>query len=159
MKTKFIIVAALFMCTIIQNGFSQDSTSSKSVNEAGKSKHAIGLVLGTSAGYGLSYRYTPNRFGAQVTFAPYIEDNYYNICTGLTFTYDLKNYKYTRLFLYQSNSLFSTSTESFVNNGVGAGIELISKHQIGTNLMAGYASYDNLSSINLTAEIGLFYKF
>ena len=40
-------------------------------DEPEETKHAIGIGVGFTTGYGLSYRYFPTIFGFQVNFAPY----------------------------------------------------------------------------------------
>lgn len=146
-------------------------------------KHAIGVAAGFTTAYGLSYRYTPNRFGVQATFAPFSNKTITNISTGLTFTYTLIPGNTTSLYLYQGNHFFyhtetlyyydaaktmqapdATSysdrqNEHFFNNGVGFGMEILFAKRIGFNLMAGYASYVNFTQINVTGEVGLYFKF
>ena len=50
-------------------------------------------------------------------------------------------------------------TESFFNNGVGFGMEIIFAKRIGFNIMAGYGAYDNFQQLNVTGETGLYFKF
>ncbi len=45
-----------------------------------------------------------------------------------------------------------------INNGVGIGMELVAGKHIGFNFMGGYAGYDSFNTINLTGEIGIFFK-
>lgn len=148
-----------------------------------KHKHAIGIGAGFTTAYGLSYRYTPSRFGVQVNFAPFKNDYVTSVSTGVTFLYTLIPGNVASLFLYQGNHYYykretlyyedatknisapgksnfsETSTDSYVNNGVGFGIELRFAKQVGFNLMAGYASYVNFTQINITGEVGLYFKF
>lgn len=148
-----------------------------------KHKHAIGIGAGFTTAYGLSYRYTPSRFGVQVNFAPFKNDYVTSVSSGVTFLYTLIPGNVASLFLYQGNHYYykretlyyedatksisatgksnfsETSTDSYVNNGVGFGIELRFAKQVGFNLMAGYASYVNFTQINITGEVGLYFKF
>jgi hypothetical protein len=68
-----------------------------------KHKHALGAGAGFTTGYGLSYRYTPNKFGIQVNFAPYKSESITRFSTGLTFLYQLMETDKTALYLYQAN--------------------------------------------------------
>jgi hypothetical protein len=141
-------------------------------------KHGIGFAAGFTTGYGLSYRYMPARFGAQITFAPYHDDETDRFSTGLTLLYTLVEGRNTNLFLYQGTHYYYHSylqfptvydpnfpdrrervTDNYVNLGVGVGIEITMAKRVGLNLMTGYAAYDNFNKLNITGEVGLFYKF
>lgn len=149
-------------------------------------KYAIGIGAGFSTGYGLSFRYTPSKFGLQANFAPYYSETVKTYSGGITFLYTLIEAKTTNLFIYQGNHYYSNSTiefrdtvsqiyyssdpdlpnvvkekttESYFNNGIGFGIEIIIAKRIGFNLMAGYGFYVNFSQVNVTGETGLYYKF
>ncbi len=148
-----------------------------------KYTNAIGAGAGFTTGYGLSYRYIPGRIGFQANFAPYHDKQSDTYSAGVTFIYTLIESKTANLFLYEGNHYYYDSqmvyytdstkniqttdtshitgrmTESYVNNGVGFGMEFIIVKRIGFNLMAGYAFYDNFRSINFTGETGLYYKF
>lgn len=142
-----------------------------------------------TTGFGLSYRFVPNRFGAQIAFAPYKDESLTQISAGLTLIFNLIESRNANLFIYQGNHLLfrreqsesyyntggyydnygyyypnttmkTTSTDTYkLNNGVGLGVELIAGKHIGFNIMTGYASYDSFNTINLTGEFALFFKF
>lgn len=146
-------------------------------------KHGVGAGAGFTTGFGLSYRYMPLRYGVQLNFAPYhsIETDMYSL--GLTFLYRLVETQTANLYLYQGNHYFYNSqtiyyvdqgkmnqtidqtnysnrtVESYVNNGLGIGIEFIIVKRIGFNIMMGYATYNNFSEVNFTGETGLYFKF
>lgn len=141
-------------------------------------KYGIGAGAGFATGYGLSFRYIPKKFGGQVNFAPFKNKETERYSVGLTLIYTLIESKITNLFLYQANHYYYNSqmiyvydpnlpdkqemernTESYFNNGLGFGIEIIMAKRVGLNLMAGYAFYDNFSQINVTGEAALYYKF
>jgi hypothetical protein len=143
-----------------------------------KLKHAIGGGAGFTTGYGLSYRFMPGKFGGQLNFAPFQDKETSNYSAGLTLIYMLIESKISNLFLYQGNHFYYRSylnyiynpnspyqstkvitTEQYFNNGLGFGIELIIAKRIGLNLMGGYAFYNDFEKLNLTGEIGLYYKF
>ncbi len=140
-------------------------------------KHAVGGGAGFTTGYGLSYRYTPGKFGVQVNFAPYHDKETDRFSTGLTFLYTVIRNANTSLYAYQGNHYYYNSQITYVynpnkptpdeqhsksaymNNGLGFGIEVIIAKRIGLNLMGGYAFYDNFNYLNLTGETALYYKF
>lgn len=145
-------------------------------------KHAIGAGIGYITGYGLSYRYTPNKFGVQVNFAPYHSTDLDRYSVGVTFMYTMVKNRISSLYLYQGNHYYYNSemvyvyetdptkpynpnppkqriTDGYVNNGLGFGIEVTIAKRIGFNLMGGYAVYNNFKNVNLTGETALYYKF
>jgi hypothetical protein len=140
-----------------------------------KTKHAIGAGAGFSTGYGLSYRYTPTTLGVQVNFAPYKSETSSQFSIGLTALYSLLQTEKTNLYLYQANHLYSESyltdnysttpysktriENTYFNNGVGFGIEIIIASKVGFNLMTGYAAYNNFKGLNVTGEAALYFKF
>ncbi len=152
----------------------QDSINKKTEKEY---KYAIGAGAGFCTGYGLSFRYHPNRFGGQINFGPYTDKETDRYSIGLTLLYTLIESKISNLYLYQGNHYYynsqtnyiynpgspdpdkKRSTESYINNGLGFGIELILAKRIGFHLMAGYAFYSNFEKVNLTGETALYYKF
>ncbi|MCF8429901.1 MAG: hypothetical protein K9G64_07185 [Bacteroidia bacterium] len=139
-----------------------------------KTKHAVGAGAGFTTGYGLSYRYTPNKLGVQVNFAPYKNGADYQYSFGLTALYSLMQTEKTTLYLYQANHYLASSfmeyddstpsvlkrkNESYFNHGIGFGVEFIIASKIGFNLMTGYATYDNFNKLNVTGEAALYFKF
>lgn len=138
----------------------------------------LGAGAGFATGYGLSFRYQPNKIGLQVNFAPYKDSETERYSVGITFLYTLITSQITRLFMYQANHYYYNSqtnylynptfpdqqekvrtTEAYVNNGIGFGMEIIMAKRIGLNLMTGYACYHNFEQLNITGEAALYYKF
>lgn len=146
-------------------------------------KHSIGVGAGFTTGYGLSYRFMPNKLGVQVNFAPYHTTLIDRYSTGISFFYRLIESKTTNLFLYQGNHYYYSSEthyfmnsdlmeetyeitnhmtskkDNYVNNGLGIGIEFIIVKRIGFDIMMGYAFYNTFTQVNFTGEAGLYYKF
>lgn len=171
MKTtkNIIFIALISMITSICNA--QDSIQDT------KLKHGLGMGAGFTTGYGISYKYTPNKLGVQVNFAPYKSKTLQRYSLGVTFTYTLIEKRISKLYLYEANHFFYTkdifnnydingnvtgtysTKESYLNNGLGFGFELTIAKSIGLNLMSGYAFYDNFNNINITGEMALHYKF
>lgn len=139
-------------------------------------KHSLGFAAGTSTGYGLSYRFTPNRFGVQATFMPLMNERETRLSIGLTFLYTLVEAEKCSLFLYQGNHLLHRQYEAYaygwpwppeeltvrdtqMTHGLGVGMEFILAQRVGLNLMGGYALYDHLKTLDFTGEVGLYFKF
>ena len=171
----FIAIICIGLLANMPQVLGQDKTPSTSENI---NKHALGAGAGFTTGYGLSYRYTPNKWGAQVNFAPYKDNETERYSVGLTILYKLIENTNTSLYAYQGNHYYYNSqmeytynpiapfnqtyervSEGYMNNGVGFGIEIIIAKRISFNLMAGFATYRNFSNINLTGETALYYKF
>jgi hypothetical protein len=168
MKPFKILILSIFSVVIFSFSLkAQNAESSK------KSKHSLGAGIGFTTGYGLSYRYTPSKWGIQVNFAPFknVTQEIYSV--GCTFLYKLNDKNKVTLYLYEGNHYYynqsaffnetnqknEISTESYMNNGFGFGIEMPFFEQIGFNLMTGYACYDNFKMYNLTGEAALYFKF
>ncbi|MES2780939.1 MAG: hypothetical protein V4651_13690 [Bacteroidota bacterium] len=172
MISKIFIIVSLLLSFHQANA--QDSTLQKTKPYI----FGIGCGAGFATGYGLSFRYVPNKFGAQVNFAPYKDTETERYSIGVTFLYTVIASQITNLYIYQANHYYYNSqttyvynpnvpdqqekirsTESYVNNGVGFGIEIIMAKRIGLNLMTGYAFYNNFKQLNVTGEVALYYKF
>ena len=128
------------------------------------SKHALGFAAGITTGYGLSYQFLPNKFGARFTFAPVSQGNTMLYSMGVTLIYQLHESERSNIFIYQGNHYIHTSfnsndnTHEYFNNGIGVGIEFVIFDRIGYNIMGGFAVIDNFSTLFPTIESGLYYK-
>ena len=154
MKKLYLTTVVILLSLM---GFTQEQKEPTKVN----SKHAVGVAAGLTIGCGLAYQYTYSKFSVQGTFLPYIDDEEM-YCIGLSFYYTLNQGKQTSLFLYQGNhyyySQYYVYNEAYFNNGLGIGLEFTILDNVSLNLMAGYAFYNNFTSLNLTGEISLFYN-
>lgn len=143
-----------------------------------KLKYGVGLGAGFATGYGLSFRYVPKKFGAQINFAPLKNKEVERYSLGVTLLYTIMEHRFSNLFIYQANHYYYNSElvyvynepkleepkqerqiTQYVNNGLGFGIEIIMGKRVGLNLMAGYAFYKNFTQLNVTGEAALYYKF
>jgi hypothetical protein len=52
-------------------------------------KYGLGLGIGSTTDYGLSFRYIPNKLGVQISFAPFKDDYSTQISLGITFLFNL----------------------------------------------------------------------
>jgi hypothetical protein len=167
MKTC-ILTTVIFLTFLSASLFSQ--TNNESIN---KDKFSIRAGIGYSTGYGISFRFTPSKFGIQANFYPMYDNNTTRISAGVTFIYNFIETEKTCFYLYQGNhfNYFNSSTVNYYyqqqnvneykrfNNGVGVGIQFIILKRVGLDIMGGYAFYDNFTRLNLTGEAGLYYKF
>lgn len=173
---KLILISALICFGILATTPQVWGQAKPNENKENSTKHGLGAGAGFTTGYGLSYRYTPNKWGAQVNFAPYKDNETERYSAGLTILYRLIENTNTSLYAYQGNHYYYKSqmqytynpiapfnetyervSEGYMNNGVGFGIEILFAKRISFNLMAGFATYRNFSNINLTGETALYY--
>lgn len=141
------------------------------------SEKQVGIAAGFSTAFGLSYRQYFNRYGFQFSFAPIKSEDYTLYSVGATFLYRIKDADHVNFFLYQGNHFAYVEDEyytydwpsgqqtSYLNiqrnliNSVGFGIEMLMGDYVTANLMTGYAAYDIFDRVNLTVEIGFYYRF
>ena len=134
----------------------------------------FGIAAGLTNGLGFSYIYWPKSFGVQLTALPIYIDEEFIYSAGLTFLYELKKFKYLRLYVYMGNHLsniFLSYYRFHVNTGIGPGLET-GNDSFKFHLRAGYAMYftrlispayigsdRNDFSYLPTVELGWFYNF
>ncbi len=171
MKTN-ILIFVIFLSFLNVPIFGQIKSDTVNINKNSvKYKYALGGGVGYTTGYGISFRFKPNKFGIQTNLYSYYNDYKTKFNIGLTFLYTLIDAEKTSLYLYQGNHFKYSSydynydgysriskTNEF-NNGVGFGIEFIILKSVGLNIMGGYAFYDNFERLDITGEAGLYYKF
>ncbi|MFW5793201.1 MAG: hypothetical protein ACOCWC_02875 [Bacteroidota bacterium] len=155
---------------VLFSSFQITSHAKENQDNNEKFKHYLGVGAGLTTGHGISYRFWPEVFGAQLTFAPYKDANSINYNIGFTFLFKIIKTDITNFFIYQGNRYFYEKHEAYdnsgeesissnLNNGIGIGIEFIIWDRVSFNIMGGYASYDNFDKINFTGEAGLYYIF
>lgn len=129
-------------------------------NDYNEFEHQIGLNAGLTTGMGVSYRYWPGRFGNQITFLPFKNRDFYMVSLGYTGLIKIHEIRQLALFGYVSDHMLFMKTKNVMNLGIGVGFEVYFG-VIGVNIMYGYGIYNimNKSQVNLTAEMGLFYRF
>ena len=161
-RVKFFLLICFLVFQGELFGQTKENTSMRS-----KYVNSLGFAAGAATGYGISYRYWPNKFGVQGTFAPNVEDESTEVSIGLSFLYKLAETEKTCFFLYQGNHyLYSNyeypnaqSQDKFFNNGLGFGIELIILKRVSFNIMGGYAAFNNFTRLGFTGESALYFKF
>ncbi len=160
MKTKVLIILLLFSYTM----YGQDDTYQKD-----KEHHYVGIGLGITTGYGLSYRYLSNKFGFQVNYAPFYYRNEGSAFSlGGTVLYKFNESENKKLLIYFSNTLLSSKSihrnlwgledsENF-NTGLGLDVEFFTTQKFVMNVMGGFQSYNSFEKITFTWEIGFHYR-
>lgn len=146
--------------------------------------HYIGAAAGFSTGYGLSYRYWPGQYGAQVVFTPYADDSGYIINLGTAGFRNLHNSTHTKLYLFLAGNgtlssynyeggityeeeLLDTEVDirkDMVFNfavGFGPGFEIYLFKNLVIDLMFGYrySTGGITSGLGFTAEVAVYYRF
>ena len=175
MKAKILLTLMVVLF------FQLSINAQESANGQEKYKHFLGLAAGFTTGYGVSYRYVPDKFGVQITLAPYYSKNDNStVSAGITLLQKIKEANDHRLLLYFSNSVFyrktfnagyystiypptyypaSSSSTSSYNTGVGLDLQFFNNESpFVFDLMTGFGSFDSFKIITFTGEVGLYYK-
>jgi len=169
MKYTFCFLTILLVVSSnISNAQLQTLPENTDLIKKDKGGHGLGLVLSSTNGKGLSYRYWPNVFGVHVSFVPADmgKQKYYN--GGITGYARIKRYSVGDLFLhagveYEYRSRIETDYISSLggyyntyrlnsrgfNVGFGPGFHVVQK-AFSFDLFAGYGAYivDEYSSEN-----------
>jgi len=166
-KFLFLLLCLLLSTTL----FSEDSNSTEPY------KHYIGAGGGMTLGYGLTYRYWPEKFGYQVTFNPLWDGTDLELVLGTALMRTLHETDKTRLFLYLgghyayrqieeiqwSQELYiETGSKTVISHGIGLGlgpgIELFLFDNFAIDIMFGYG-FTEYIGLGFTAEGFLSYRF
>lgn len=175
MKSFLGVVSSIFMLFFSAKGtFGQVDSIPKKIY-----KHGLGAAAGFTTGYGVSYRYWPQKFGGQITVFK-IWNNYggENIQAnlGITFLLKLRESGHVRLFLYEGNMYYYEKEQVYAmggglhwvnedhvfNFGIGPGVQFTIDKRLGFNLMVGagaYYAFTDWARIFITGETGLYYRF
>ncbi|MDA3852223.1 MAG: hypothetical protein PF447_13285 [Spirochaetaceae bacterium] len=134
--------------------------------------HNIGVMLGNSLGYGLTYRYWPDRLGVQLTFSPSIDYGNQGFIVGGSFFYTIQGGKITQLFFYtggqyafnyyQNDFWFydeSTETNFDYSIGAGPGLEIRIINHIAMDFLFGYSYSPADMTVNFSFDTGIFYRY
>jgi hypothetical protein len=156
---KRIIVGMIVLCSIIPFATNaQQATMQQPAEKKGKGGHGLGLILSSTNGKGLSYRYWPEIYGFHVSFVPADlgDEQYYN--GGLTGYARIKQYSLGDLFMHVGAEYEYRSRMDFeynyttgysdeyrvnatgVNFGFGPGFHVAQKG-FSFDIYAGYGGY------------------
>lgn len=177
MKTVFRVLmnVSFVLCFAAQTAQCQTDVEPESKESF---KYNLGFGAGFMTGYGLSFKYMPQKWGVQANVGPYFDGETERYSLGLTFLYRLIEAEKTNFYLYQGNHYrYNTYVdyiytgpkqgepfevkrmEEYIYSGVGMGVEVILADRISLNFMAGYGFYDNFRRLNITGETALYFKF
>jgi hypothetical protein len=156
---KKIIASMCALCLFVSfTASAQQATISETPAKKEKGGHGLGLILSSSNGKGLSYRYWPEIYGLHVSFVPADlgDEQYYN--GGLTGYARIKRYSLGDLFMhvgteYEYRSRVSADYDYMtgeyteyrvngtgVNFGFGPGFHVTQKG-FSFDIYAGYGGY------------------
>lgn len=140
--------------------------------------HYVGAGGGITVGYGLTYRYWPDRFGVQGTFSPFWDGSELLLNFGTAGFMTLHETEATRLFLYagghytfrsyeeeiwSDDYLTLLGTEKKLRHdwgiGLGPGIEVFFFENLALDIMFGYGFNTDMGNLGFTAEGFLSYRF
>ncbi len=177
---KKLLLSCVFVLLLLLPDFSSGQAKVEAGNVSG---HGFGIVAGYITGTGPAYRYQHKRMTWQAGFLPRIRNReQYQIHASLGALYLLAGTESIRLHGYASLYYYAYGvdylsdplrTDFFdflhpytardhqksVNAGLGIGFEFRAMDNLSFNLMFGYAAYNNLEHLNVTADLGLFYTF
>lgn len=103
MKKFLLLTVLLFLCLFLSA--QKDFTS--------EYKNQIGGAAGFTTGYGISYRYWPERWGFQLTTTPYFEYQRAHASFGATVLLRLQEMSWVNLYLYLGNHLIFDRAYTF----------------------------------------------
>ena len=132
---KKIISAITVLCVCVSFTMSAQQATPESKEQKGG--HGLGLILSSSNGKGLSYRYWPGVYGVHVSFVPADlgDEQYYN--GGLTGYARIKRYSLGDLFMH-----------------VGAEYEYRSRLDYNYNYSTGYSDSYRVNATGINFGFG-----
>ncbi len=159
-----------FLCFLISGilSFSQNTGDGEKVKQ-----HAVGITVGSFTGYGLAYKYFPDKFGFQVNNYSYFSRVKTNISLGSSFLYSLNKFDKFNIYYHLSSAFFYREFMSYdwitgdevkriymdFNPGTGVGIEIHWK-RISCSVYYGIGFYNKLQTFSMFGAGGsLFVKF
>lgn len=177
MKTVFRVVMGVGFALLFAAQTAQCQTDAGE-EQRDSFKYNLGFGAGFMTGYGLSFRYMPQKWGVQANLGPYFDGEKERYSLGITFLYRLIESEKAHFYLYQGNHyMYNTymdyiyagpkqgepfevkRMEEYINTGLGMGVEVILAERVGLNFMAGYGFYDNFRRLNITGETAFYFKF
>ncbi len=175
MKYRVLLLAALLF--ILASSLIAQEENDTSNNQYDY-RHAVGANIGETTGKGLVYRYSFDKFSAQVGFLPVITDfnTDSDVSGSLSFYYRIKEYKNINLKLYQGTEYQYTrgyeysdigyyppvghlKTHHYINTSLGFGIDILLGNRASINLLLGYTAIENFAQLKVKGEAGVFFHF
>lgn len=165
MQTRFIILLAVSLLFA--------STISAQIDNADNNKrpHNLGVSAGSTSGFGLSYKYFPDKFGFQTNGFLYVRSGETITSLGGSFLYSIKRQEkynfyahFSAMHLYEHywtviDSVKVIDDYHMVNMGPGIGIEFLFQY-INLSFQIGFGAYDNFRVYTMLAGgVGVHYRF
>jgi hypothetical protein len=172
MNTKLILLGVALLTVVFSANAQEIAPDAKLKID---SKHMIGLAAGTSGGLGVMYAFKPNRFTFQAVAFPNMRPDDAYLHAGLNFHYDVENYCYFDLFLFQNNRLvydrykysdydyntgetYTVKRENYsFAHSAGLGLNFEPLDHFGFNFMSGFAVY-NYNQISMCIDAAIFFR-
>ncbi len=128
-----------------------------------KLDHYIGIGAGFTSGFGLSYRMSYGKFGAQLNFAPVsFNDNRSLFSSGILAKYRVSESRITNLHIYGAGHFLQIEDydqiREYFNTGIGFNFEFNSTKRIVFNWKFGIGAYNYFKRLSLTGEAGIHYR-
>lgn len=172
MNSKIILLGVSLVISALSLRAQEIDTDNK-VKKS--SKHMIGLAAGTTGGLGVMYAFKPNRFTFQAVAFPNMRPNDAYLHAGLNLHYDVQNYRYFDLFLFQNNRLvynsykyidydYNTGNQYTVKrenysfaHSAGLGLNFEPLEHFGFNFMSGFGVY-NYNQVSMCIDAAIFFR-
>lgn len=136
-------------------------------------KYQAGAFAGISQGVGMSFRFWPEKFGAQFTFAPNIRENSEWYSLGFSLLHWISKSEKTAIYAYQGNHLildidknipepngaFTTEWDRQFACGLGFGVQINLVTRFKLDITTGFAAVNNFETLRSDIGMGFFYEF
>lgn len=165
MKLIPLILSILFLNISICTSQDAKSTAIKQ-----KHNHALGVNIGHTTGYGLSYRYMPRSVGVQLTFGAVSKIRNSTRSYGLALFYNILPREHASIFVYQgTNYIRKKELNGFCSNefreveyynigmGFAADVNLTSRLNFGVHI--GYGMFNSLKYFTVDGGTTFLFKF
>lgn len=159
MKNKcFALIMLCVLCVV-----NLEAQVNGVVEDEKKLDHYIGIGAGFTSGFGLSYRLSYGKFGAQLNIAPIsFGENHSIFSSGILAKYRVSESRITNLHLYGAGHFLQVvnydEVRDYFNAGVGFNFEFNSTKRIIFNWKFGIGAYNYFERFSLTGEAGIHYK-
>jgi hypothetical protein len=138
-----------------------------------KLKYQAGAFAGISQGVGMSVRFWPEKFGAQFTFAPIVNENSEWYSLGFSLMHWISKSEKTRIYFYQGNHLIldidknilepngarTTKWDRQYSCGLGFGVQVNLVTRFKLDITTGFVATNNFQRLQRDIGIGLYYEF
>ncbi|MFZ6052475.1 hypothetical protein [Halocola ammonii] len=136
-------------------------------------KYQAGAFAGISQGFGMSFRFWPEKFGTQFTFTPVVDEYFELYSLGFSLLHWVSKGEKIGLYAYQGNHLLVDidrdirepdgskrtrwDNQYYCGLGFGAQINLVTRFKL--DITTGFVAMNNFQRLRTDLGIGLFYEF